>query len=273
MPDARVHVGREPVDLLATIRRVVLSPGVDLDSAILAEARRRQLEVVSDIDLFVAECAAPIVAVTGSNGKSTVTSMLGSILNATGKKTLVGGNIGTPALDLLDPSAQVYVLELSSFQLERSAPIPAAASVILNISPDHLDQHGNMDAYAAAKARIYLSCDHAVVNRDYPELARYVPKNTAMTTFGMSAPADHEFGVIPTVRGECIAVGDALLLATDELQLIGRHNVSNAMAALAIAAGRGRESGCHGAGAEAFSWSATPNASHSGPICSGDLDR
>jgi len=239
MPDARVHIGREPRELPATIRRIVLSPGVDLDSALLAEASRRRLEVVSDIDLFVAECAAPIVAVTGSNGKSTVTALLGSILNATDKKTMVGGNIGTPALDLLDPSAQIYALELSSFQLERSAPISTAASVILNISPDHLDQHGNMDAYAAAKARIYLSCDHAVVNRDHPELMRHVPKGVEITTFGMGAPADGEFGIVATARGECIARGDELLLAVDELPLIGRHNVSNAMAALALSAAVG----------------------------------
>jgi len=239
MPDARVHVGREPRELPATIRRIVLSPGVDLDSALLVEAGRRRLDIVSDIDLFVAECAGPIVAVTGSNGKSTVTALLGSILNATDRKTMIGGNIGTPALDLLDPSARIYALELSSFQLERSVPIPTAASVILNISPDHLDQHGNMDAYAAAKARIYLSCDHAVVNRDHPELARHVPKGVDVTTFGMSAPADGEFGIVATARGECIACGDSLLLAIDELPLIGRHNVSNAMAALALSASVG----------------------------------
>ncbi|MFQ5634816.1 MAG: UDP-N-acetylmuramoyl-L-alanine--D-glutamate ligase [Gammaproteobacteria bacterium] len=236
MPDARTHVGGEPYTLPDTIRRIVLSPGVELDSALLAEAGRRQLEVVSDIDLFVAECTAPIVAVTGSNGKSTVTSMLGSILNATGKRALVGGNIGTPALDLLDPSADVYVLELSSFQLERSTPIPAAAGVILNISPDHLDQHRDIHAYAAAKARVYLACDHAILNRDDPALARHVPKGCVVTSFGMSVPGDEEFGLVSTLRGECIAVGANLLLATDELPLIGRHNISNAMAALAAGA-------------------------------------
>lgn len=239
MPDARVHVGTSPRDLPATIRRVIVSPGVDLDSELLVEAGRRRLEIVSDIDLFVAECAAPIIGVTGSNGKSTVASMLGSILNATDRKTVVGGNIGTPALDLLDPEADLYVLELSSFQLERSAPIPATASVILNISPDHLDRHGSMDNYAAAKARIYLSCDHAVVNRDQPELARFVPEDTDRTTYGMSVPGQGEFGLVQTSRGECIALGDSLLVATDELPLIGRHNVSNAMAALALGAAVG----------------------------------
>jgi UDP-N-acetylmuramoylalanine--D-glutamate ligase len=239
MPDARVTLGAEPSALPATIRRVVLSPGVALDSALLEEAKGRRIEIVSDIDLFVAECAAPIIGVTGSNGKSTVASMLGSILNATDRKTVVGGNIGTPALDLLDPSAEAYVLELSSFQLERSAPLPLAASVILNISVDHLDRHGNMDAYAAAKARIYLSCDHAIVNRDEPGLGRHVPAGTDVTSFGLSVPGHGEFGLIATARGECIARGDDLLLATDELPLLGRHNVSNAMAAVALASAIG----------------------------------
>jgi UDP-N-acetylmuramoylalanine--D-glutamate ligase len=236
MPDARLHTGRLPRALPETIHRVVVSPGVDLDSPLLIDARQRNLEVISDIDLFVAESEAPIVAVTGSNGKSTVASMLGTILNAVGTRAVVGGNIGTPALDLLDSAAEIYVLELSSFQLERSRPVPAVASVILNISPDHLDQHGSMNAYAAAKARIYLSCDRAVVNRDDPALGRHVPKDTDVLTFGMDAPAQGEFGIVATARGECIAYGDDLLLATDELPLLGRHNVSNAMAALALVA-------------------------------------
>lgn len=239
MPDARVHPGREPRELPATIHRIVLSPGVNLGSALLTEARRRQLDVVSDIDLFVAECTVPIIAVTGSNGKSTVASLVGSICNATDRKTAVGANIGTPALDLLDPTMQLYVLELSSFQLERSAPVPAAASVILNISADHLDQHGNMDAYAAAKARIYLACDRAIVNRDEPALACHVPQGVEVTSFGLDAPAAGHFGIVKTARGECIALGDNLLLATDELPLLGRHNISNAMAALALSAAAG----------------------------------
>jgi len=247
MPDARVHLGEASPKLSESVRRIVISPGVSLNSLLLADARRRGVEVVSDIDLFVAECRAPLLAVTGSNGKSTVASMLGVILNETGKRAVVGGNIGTPVLDLLDPAskdcvlpqvepaADACVLELSSFQLERSAPLPVTAAVILNVSPDHLDLHGSMDDYAAAKARVYLSCDRAIVNRDEPELAAFVPKGTPVTSFGLSAPQPGEFGLVSTPRGECIAYGDELLLAVDELPLLGRHNVSNAMAALALA--------------------------------------
>ena len=234
MPDARVHIGTMPTDLPAAIERIVISPGVDLDSSIIQMGRTRRLDIVSDIDLFVAECSAPLITVTGSNGKSTVVSMVGSILNAIGKKTAVGGNLGTPALDLLDPGVEIYVLELSSFQLERSARVPAAAAVILNITPDHLDQHADMEAYRTAKARIYLACEHAIVNRDVPGMEMLVASVGTVSTFGMSAPAAGEFGLRTTSRGECIALGDSLLLAIDELPLLGRHNVANAMAALAL---------------------------------------
>ena len=125
MPDARVQVGEQHSVLRPAIERIVISPGFDMGASLLAEARARGLEVVSDIDLFVAECTAPIVAITGSNGKSTATSMFGEALSATGCTTAVGGNIGTPALDLLDCEADVIALELSSFQLERSRPVPA----------------------------------------------------------------------------------------------------------------------------------------------------
>jgi UDP-N-acetylmuramoylalanine--D-glutamate ligase len=239
MPDARVQVGEQHSVLRPEIEQIVISPGFDMGASLLAEARARGLDVVSDIDLFVAECTAPIVAITGSNGKSTATAMFGEALSATGCTTAVGGNIGTPALDLLDCGADVIALELSSFQLERSRPVPAAAAVILNLSPDHLDQHGGMVAYRDAKARIYRDCRHAVVNRDEPELAGLVRRETSVTTFGLDRPAAGQLGIRRTARGECIAYGDKLLISVDELPLIGRHNQSNAMAALALGAALG----------------------------------
>ena len=130
MPDARLHTGGQLGELPAsTIRTIVIvTPGFDLNSPLICAGRDRGVEILSDIDLFVAQCRAPIVGVTGSNGKSTVTSMLGTVLPTVGLSTAIGGNLGTPALDLLDEQKDVYVLELSSFQLERSQPVPAAVS-------------------------------------------------------------------------------------------------------------------------------------------------
>jgi UDP-N-acetylmuramoylalanine--D-glutamate ligase len=234
MPDARVRTGDKPAELRPSIRKLVVSPGVDMELPQIAAARRRQIDIVSDIDLFAAECTGQIVAITGSNGKSTVTSMLGSILSDVGWSVATGGNLGTPALDLLNPDTEIFVLELSSFQLERSGLIPASASVLLNLTPDHLDRHTTMDAYTAAKARIYGACRRAIVNRDFPEIASFVPSGTTMTSFGLDQPEAGEFGIRVTSRGECIAFGDTLLMSVDDFPLLGRHNLSNALATLAL---------------------------------------
>ncbi|MAF84511.1 MAG: UDP-N-acetylmuramoyl-L-alanine--D-glutamate ligase [Chromatiales bacterium] len=239
MPDARIQVGEQCSAVRPTIEQIVISPGFDLDASVLGEARGRGLDIVSDIDLFVGECTAPIIAITGSNGKSTVTSMLDEALSAAGLSTAVGANLGTPALDLLDHDTDVFVLELSSFQLERSRAVPATAAVILNLSPDHLDQHGDMSAYRMAKARIYSDCKHAVVNRDEPDLASLVMQGTPVTTFGLDQPMTGQLGIRQTARGECIACGEDLLISVDELPLIGRHNLSNSLAALALGAALG----------------------------------
>jgi UDP-N-acetylmuramoylalanine--D-glutamate ligase len=234
LPAAEIHAGQIPQQLPPQITQVVISPGVDLHLPLLKDARQCGVPVLSDIDLFVSEADAPIVAITGSNGKSTVTSMLGEMLAATGLRVGVGGNLGTPALDLLDPAQQFYVLELSSFQLERSQLIETAAAVLLNVSPDHLDLHGDMAAYAAAKARVYARCRLAVVNRDEPALAALVPAATPVIGFGLGMPGDGEFGVLHRTDGSWLARGAEALLPVADLQLTGRHNISNALAALAL---------------------------------------
>ena len=234
MPGAEILAGGPPATVPVGVDRITVSPGVDLRLSVLTDARRRGVAVLSDIDLFVAEAAAPITAITGSNGKSTVTSMVGTMLAGAGVQAAVGGNLGTPALELLAPGVQHYVLELSSFQLERSAPVPTASAVVLNVTPDHLDIHGNMAAYTAAKARIYAHCSLAVVNRDLPELAALVPAGTPAVGFGLGAPAGRDFGVLERGDGPWLARGTELLLPVAELPVTGRHNVSNALAALAL---------------------------------------
>ncbi|MBL8202184.1 MAG: UDP-N-acetylmuramoyl-L-alanine--D-glutamate ligase [Chromatiales bacterium] len=239
MPGAEVLAGGPPATVPAGVDRVLVSPGVDLRLPVLADARQRGIPVLSDIDLFVAEAAAPITAITGSNGKSTVTSMVGAMLAGAGVPAAVGGNLGTPALELLAPGVRHYVLELSSFQLERSGPVPTASAVVLNITPDHLDIHGDMAAYAAAKSRIYARCGLAVVNRDLPELAALVPPGTPLVGFGLGAPAGQDFGVLERRDGHWLARGTDPLLPVAELPVTGRHNVSNALAALALCSATG----------------------------------
>jgi UDP-N-acetylmuramoylalanine--D-glutamate ligase len=253
MPGAGCFTASPIPELPASIERVIVSPGVDLDLPVLVAARRRGLPVLSDLDLFAAECRAPLIGITGSNGKSTVTSMVGALLAADGRLVGVGGNLGTPALDLLGPGVRAYVLELSSFQLERSAPLPIAAAVLLNVAADHLDKHGTMAAYTAAKARIYAHCGVAVVNRDEPALAALVPSGTPVLSFGLGKPRDGEFGIVATAAGEALAFGREPIMRVGELRVTGRHNVSNALAALALGHAAGAQFAAMAEGLRSFS--------------------
>lgn len=267
MPGARLLPPGLPEALPAEVGRIVVSPGVRLDLPLLDAARSRGVEIVSDIDLFVREARAPLIAITGSNGKSTVTSMVGQMLAGAGWRVAVGGNLGTPALDLLDSQARAYVLELSSFQLERSAPLRAAAAVVLNISPDHLDTHGEMAAYVAAKARVYAGCKVAVVNRDESGTARLAGEGAPRIGFGLGRPAEGDFGLRVSPEGLWLARGWEPLMRVSDLQVTGRHNHANALAALALGTAVGAPPAALLAGLRAFRplpHRMTPVAVHAG---------
>ena len=231
-PDARLLLGS--TTLPEGVGRVIASPGIEDSHAVLAAARKGGIEVVSDIELFAAEAKAPFVAITGTNGKSTVTTLLYHMCVAGGRKTLAGGNLGEPALDLLgEGRPDVYVLELSSFQLKRTANLPAAVSVLLNVSPDHLDWHGSFDDYAACKYRIFREARAAVVDRSDARAVETVRNIKRVVSFGMDEPDDGHFGIRVEDGRRFIAFGDTLLIATDEMALFGLHNQANALAALA----------------------------------------
>ena len=235
MPEADVKTGSIPTEIPEGVSRLIVSPGLPMETPLIQLALQQGVEVLSDIDLFISECTHPLLAVTGSNGKSTVASMVAAILDAAGRKVGVGGNLGPPALDLLEPKADIYVLELSSFQLERSRELPAAAAVILNIATDHLDQHLTGERYTAAKARIYRACQTAVVNRDAPAAMALAPSGTARISFGMDTPDAGQWGIRTVNAQEFIARGADPVVAVDRVPLTGRHNLANALAACAMA--------------------------------------
>jgi UDP-N-acetylmuramoylalanine--D-glutamate ligase len=218
---------------------VIASPGVPLETPLLREAVAAGVPLVGDIELFAHAATAPVLAVTGSNGKSTVTTLVGDMARAAGRRVAVGGNLGPPALDLLADDVALYVLELSSFQLETTRRLHCRAATFLNLSEDHLDRHGSMAAYAAAKARVFLDCEVAVVNRD--DRATLAAAPAGAVSFGLDAGGD--YGVVDH-RGELwLAHHGHPLLATSALKIQGLHNVANALAALALAdaAGIARE--------------------------------
>jgi UDP-N-acetylmuramoylalanine--D-glutamate ligase len=231
-PDADVALG--DVSLPAGIDRVIVSPGIPDSHPLLQAARDQRLEVVSDVELFVRAADAPFVAVTGSNGKSTVTTLLYHMCRAADRRTLAGGNLGEPALDLLgETRADIFVLALSSFQLQRTRALPAEVAVLLNVTPDHLDWHASEREYRSAKYRIYREARAAVVNRADPEALQAASGIARVVTFGLDEPAADEYGIRTEDGTDYLARGDALLLAASDLVMVGLHNRANALAALA----------------------------------------
>ena len=218
----------------------VVSPGVPLDDPFIARLRAAKIELIGDIELFARAVGdTPVIGITGSNGKSTVTELVGAMAREAGVNVGVGGNLGTPALDLLDDARQLYVLELSSFQLETTETLKLAAATVLNISPDHLDRHGSIERYTAAKARIYAHAQTAIVNRD--DRSTHTGAHTArrVISFGPDVPGKGHYGLIQHDGEPWAARGDTPLFPLASLKIEGQHNAVNALAAFALAEAAG----------------------------------
>jgi UDP-N-acetylmuramoylalanine--D-glutamate ligase len=232
-PDAKVVLGSNR--LPGKINRVIASPGIADNDELLVKARKKKLEVISDIELFARDATAPFVAITGSNGKSTVTTLVYHMCRANGRTVLAGGNLGEPALDLLgEDTPDIYVLELSSFQLQRTQTLPAEVAVLLNVSPDHLDWHADEDEYRRAKYRVYSEARAAVVNRADETAADAAKHVDNIVTFGLDEPGDGQFGIRRDDDEIYLARGDTLLIAVSDMRMVGLHNQANALAALAV---------------------------------------
>ena len=208
----------------ADFDRVVISPGIGLDHCLAAMARDAGLEILGDIDLFLGLARAPVIAITGTNGKSTVASMVGKLLDHGSSEVRVGGNLGVPALDLLDPAVDCYVLELSSFQLERMGAGTFDIGAVLNVTADHLDRHRSLDAYCQVKRRVYFGCRAAVYNGRDPN-TQPPPEIPAIA---LDASPDWR------VAGDELII-DGTPFPLSSFRLGGRHNAYNVLAACAIA--------------------------------------
>ncbi|MFM4806114.1 UDP-N-acetylmuramoyl-L-alanine--D-glutamate ligase [Aeromonas bivalvium] len=222
---------REGLDeaLLAQAHLIVASPGIALATPALKAAAERGIDIVGDIELFVRETSTPVIAITGSNGKSTVTTLVGEMIAEAGLKVGVGGNIGTPALSLLKQPMDLCVLELSSFQLETTHSLRAAASVVLNLSEDHMDRYAGMADYRAAKQEIHQHSQHILVNRD--DALTLPDVGELWSSFGLDGNA---YG-----RGECdgelwLTLHGEPLIPVSEMKIVGAHNQANALAAMAL---------------------------------------
>jgi len=222
--------------LLEQADMVITSPGVPLDDPFFVQARARGLDIVGDIELFARAADAPVVGITGTNGKSTVTTLLGRMAERAGVRVRVGGNLGQPALDLLDRGpTDLYVLELSSFQLDTTHSLKLKAAVVLNLSADHMDRYATLRHYADSKARIFANSEMAVVNADEPEVARMPRPGQRVVSFSVHSPnADFSLVTPPQGEGPWLARRGSPLLPLTALKISGRHNAANALATLAL---------------------------------------
>lgn len=235
-PGVDYYLKEVPEDLFSKVSAIISSPGVSLDTPLMQKARDNQIPVYGDIECLAREISKPVIAITGTNGKSTVTTLVGEMAKAAGINVAVAGNIGAPVLDLLNDgiSYDLWVLELSSFQLDLTFSLAPVAATILNISADHLDRHHTFESYVTAKQRVYHRALNSIYNRD-DERSKPDMSIQQISSFGLDAPAEGQWGVIASKEGYYLAYGPNRLISVDEMKLKGRHNWSNALAACALA--------------------------------------
>lgn len=234
-PNVALHLGPLTDQTFAGATHILLSPGVCQMDPAIQRAVARGVKLSGDIDLFCQQVDAPIVAITGSNAKSTVTTLVGAMAKAAGLNVAVGGNLGTPVLDMLDGSPiDLCVLELSSFQLETTNDLRAKVATVLNVSPDHLDRYSGMQAYHQAKHRVFRGCENAVENRDDTLTHPLLPMGVPLWGYRLGTPEPQVFGLIEDDAGEWLALGTDKLMPVAEIRMPGRHNVANALSALAL---------------------------------------
>jgi len=235
LPDLPLFLGNFDPGVIRAAEWLVVSPGVSLREPPIAEAAEKGVPVMGDIELFAQAARAPVAAITGSNGKSTVTSLLGRMAHLAGVRVAVGGNLGQPALELLDDGVALYVLELSSFQLESTRSLAPEVATVLNVSADHMDRYDSLADYAAAKQRILSGARTAVLNLDDPQVRTMAGTAARDLGFTLGTPASAaDFGVAEQDGDTWIARGGDCLLPAAEVAIKGRHNLANALAALAM---------------------------------------
>lgn len=236
-PETSVFLAGFSRDAFDAATHVIVSPGVALQEPEVERAANIGKPVFGDLDLFACVTSAPVIGITGSNGKSTVTSLVGLMASHAGRKAAVGGNLGTPVLDLLtgdSAPADLYVLELSSFQLERSVWLEPSAATVLNVSSDHLDRYPDLETYASAKRRIFSGTGTMVLNQDDPCVARMALPNRNIVCFGMQKANKLDYWISDLGGDQWLIRRGERFLPARQIKIKGQHNLSNALAAIAL---------------------------------------
>ncbi|MDJ0955439.1 MAG: UDP-N-acetylmuramoyl-L-alanine--D-glutamate ligase [Arenicellales bacterium] len=239
LPDIPIHTGAFQDEHFLAADFIVVSPGVALDETVIKNARDYGIEVIGDVELFLREIEAPVLAITGSNGKSTVTALVGDMCRQHGLNVEVAGNIGIPVLDLLrehETWPDCFVLELSSFQLESTDSLRAHAAALLNLSVDHMDRYASFEDYLKVKGRIFVGDGMAIVNRNDPNVIRALPAGKHFVSFGSDIPpTSKDYGLVKMGGVTWLARGNDNLMPASSVPLTGGHNSLNVLAAVAMA--------------------------------------
>jgi len=233
--DVKFTIGKKFNDtIIHDVELIIISPGMSLKESYIQKALNQGIPVIGDIEMFaqVKSVSSKVIGITGSNGKTTVTSLVGDLLKAAGISTIVGGNIGIPILNTLNQKApEVYVLELSSYQLESTYSLALETAAVLNISEDHMDRYGSMEEYAKAKYRIFNHAKNIILNREDDYLKSQI--NESSLTFGTHLD-EKNYGIKKNGNQYFIAKGRAEIISLEDIKLKGEHNILNVMAALAL---------------------------------------
>lgn len=238
-PNVPVMLGKNwSQPMLNQVETIVVSPGISIKLPAIEEAREHGAQIIGDIELFARFNQTPVIAITGANGKSTVTTLVGEMALNAGKNVAVVGNIGTPVLDILIGKKANYdliVMELSSFQLETTTSLSPLVATVLNITPDHMDRYDSLDDYVRAKHRIYHRAKHVVINKQDPLTeSKTILPHAQRTYFTLEKPLANEFGLIQKEGQDWLAWGEEALISASALKLSGKHNLANALSALAL---------------------------------------
>ncbi len=248
LPQVSIHTGAFKAPIFVAIDLIVVSPGVPLSEPEIQAAINRGISVIGDVELFAQyrPAGAKVIAITGANGKTTVTALVGEMCKAAGLKTIVAGNIGLPVLDALDmETPDVYVLELSSFQLETTSSLQVDAATMLNLSEDHMDRYASFQDYAIAKARIFYNATLQVLNRDDAWSMMMARAKLKQVTFGLTAineensGNENSYGLKQVDSDTWLCEGEKELINLQDLKIVGLHNAANALAAVALCRGIG----------------------------------
>lgn len=239
-PGIECELGEFKKETFVSAAELIVSPGISLKTPMIVAAMEKGVSITGDIDMFSRAVTAPVAAITGSNGKSTVVELLASILTQAGVDFGLGGNLdgknAKPALELLlENPRKLYVLELSSFQLETTERLGAEVATVLNLSADHMDRYESLEEYLMAKQRIYIGCKKAVVNKDDPYSAPVSELDVPILEFGFGRPGANGFGLLEEEDDQYLAFQFEKIVSVSELKIFGQHNIANALAASALA--------------------------------------